>query len=254
MNTMTLQPFCNVNVDIRYAFYAKSPLTFILSSGYSIIDFEEPIQVALIEVLSKYNINWLQYIYPERSYKNSFQDLYISTGLFTLNEIHKWVQKQTKGPISLFGISFGGNISIELALEKEISTLIIVNAVFDYVQFRTKQLGEKAMRDWQNKLVTELPYENKSIPLGYRFIQEAENQSLEERAHNINCAVYAFQGDEDQIISPSHIQRLADSRNNWKAYIVDGADHAFNKEDAINNFIREIEPVIRSMSDSATSS
>lgn len=248
MPTTTLKPFCNTNIDIRYQFQPESPMTFIFSGGYGIFNFEEPVQVAFTELLSKYGINWVQYLYPERNPHNPFVDLYVSTGLLSLSEIYTWVKKQVHTPIGLFGISFGGNISIELALKEKLHSLIIINAVFDYVDFRTKQLGRGAMEAWRNTFVTTLAYQDKQLPVCYRFIQEAEQQQLEERAHNVTCDVYAFQGDSDPIISPKHIQKLAATTNNWHADVINGGDHIFNAKIAIDTFIHKIEPSIKFIS------
>jgi len=249
MQITTLKPFCNTNIDIRYQFQPGSPMTFIFSGGYGIFNFEEPVQIALIDLLSKYSINWVQYLYPERNPNNPFVDLYISTGLLSLSEIYAWVKKQVGTPIGLFGISFGGNISIELALKETLHSLIIINAVFDYVDFRNKQLGGDSMEAWRNTFVTTLLYQNKQLPVCYRFIQEAEKQELEQRAHNVNCDVYAFQGDSDPIISSKHIQELAATTCNWHATIINGGDHIFDEKLAIDTFIKEIEPFIKVISE-----
>jgi alpha/beta superfamily hydrolase len=249
MQTTTLKPFCNITIDLRYEFQPEAPMTFIFSSGYGIFNFEEPVQVALTELLSKYRINWVQFLYPERNQSNAFGDLYISTGLLSLSEVYAWVKKQASSPIGLFGISFGGNISIELALKETLHTLIIINAVFDYVDFRSKQIGADAMEAWQNTFVTKLSYQHKKLPLCYRFIQEAERQKLEERAKKVNCDVYAFQGDCDPIISPKHIQELSAQTSNWHAKIISGGDHVFDKKPIIDEFIKEIEPVIKLISE-----
>lgn len=247
MQITTLKPFGNIDIDVRYQFQLEAPMTFIFSSGYGIFNFEEPVQIALIELLSQYGINWVQYLYPERNPSNPFEDLYISTGLLSLSEVYRWVKKQVSGFIGLFGISFGGNISIELALKETLHTLIIINAVFDYVDFRNKQIGRDAMEAWQNTFVTKLAYQNKNLPICYRFIQEAEKQQLEERAYNVSCNVYAFQGDCDPIISPKHIQAIAAKKSNWHANVISGGDHVFDKKTSIDSFIKEIEPTIRSI-------
>lgn len=245
----TLNTFCNTCIDVKYEFYPEAPITFILSSGYAIADFEEPVQVAFTKLLSKFHINWLQYIFPERNSKNAFEDLYISTGVFTLNELYDWVKKQVSTPIGLFGISFGGNISIEFAAKGNVDALIIINVPFDYVDFRRKQLGDGVMNIWQKDLVTKLLYADKSLPLGYRFIQEAEAQRLKERTGNITCDVHAFQGENDSIIGIEDIVSLANRIPNWHAHIVQGADHTFNAENSINIFLEEIHPFIHSLAD-----
>jgi hypothetical protein len=248
MEDITLNTVCNIQIDIRCNLKGSAPVTFILSSGYSIEGFDEPIQVALIELLERYGVKWVQYIYPERNPKNSMEDLYISTGCYTLDEVYRWVKTQVKDSIGLFGISFGANISLELALRATVETLIIVNAVFDYVDFRTKQLGEDAISRWAKDLITKLPYQDKALPLGYRFIQEAMGQKLEERAAGLGCRVHAFQGDADNIISPQHILRLAGVATNWYPHVVVGADHPFNTQKAIDGFISTIQPIIKSLS------
>lgn len=250
MQIATLKSYCNCNIDLRYELRADAPMTFILNGGYGILNLEEPVQIAFTDLLNKYHINWVQYLYPERISSNSFDDLYVSTGILALSEIYRWVKKQANSPVGLFGISYGAMISIEFALIEAVATLIIINAVFDYVDYRSKQLGEEAIEAWKSNFVTKLPYHNKLLPLGYRFVQETENQDLEKRAASVDCHVYAFQGDADPIIRPTHIKRLEKSTNNWHANIIKDADHVFDQKSSIDIFIREIEPVIKILSES----
>ena len=47
MQTATLKPFCNINIDLRYQFQPEVPMTFIFSSGYGIFNFKGPVQVGV---------------------------------------------------------------------------------------------------------------------------------------------------------------------------------------------------------------
>jgi hypothetical protein len=248
MPITTLKSVCNLDIDLKYEIEPDAPFTFILSSGYSIDGFEEPIQVALVELLREHNCNWIQYVFPERNPKTQIDDLYISSGLFTLSEVYKWAKGMVENKIGLFGISFGGNISLELALREPVESVILVNSVFDYVDFRRKQLGEKAMLSWHNTLIARLHYPERTFALGYRFIQEAEQQNLAERALQIECPVHAFQGLQDPFINSEQLLAIQAQRSSWRAYLVRGADHSFDQRVAIDAFLSEIEPVIKSIS------
>src|SRR6266540_5876463 len=200
----------NIVTPVRHRPPESVPVTFILSSGYGNDQFHEAVQLAFIDLLDQYGIGWAQYVYTERCEENKFTDLYISTGVSTLSWMYEWVQQQrSSGSICLFGYSFGASITLEVALIKRVSAAVVVNAVFDYVDYRTHQLGADAMVSWRNDLITYLSYDGSPYPLGYRFIQEAEQQDLERRVGAIDCEVYAFQAKNDAINRPSHILALA---------------------------------------------
>jgi pimeloyl-ACP methyl ester carboxylesterase len=249
MRNDTLQLPGNIGTEVRYHLPEDSPWVFILSGGYGGSLRPEPVQLTFIDVLEKCGMGWLQYVYPERWEKNRFTDLYISTGISTLAWLYEWIRDRCRGSIGLFGYSFGANIALEMALAKPVDAVVLVNAVFDYVDYRTQQLGREAMRNWQEELVVTLPYAEASYSLGYRFIQEAEQQDLERRAAAIQCEVHAFQAENDAIIRPTHIRALAGASACWHANVVSGvhADHDFEHPTTLHSFAASIEPVLGSL-------
>jgi fermentation-respiration switch protein FrsA (DUF1100 family) len=216
----------------------------VLNSGYSIVGFDEPIQIALRTMLSKIGIGWIQFTFPERTEDSPVKDLYLSTGLLALKEVRRWASRRFSSALALFGISFGANIAIECALSSSVEFLLLVNTVFDYRAFREKQLGEQAFRDWERSGVTQIGYPNRKFPLGFRFIREADSQRLETRSLSIQCPVYAFQGTNDQFISVAHIERLATANPLWNAFLVPNTDHAFDKAEAVSFCVATIERLL----------
>ncbi len=233
METNSLFFTLNQTIDIREDIPKNPTMIVILSSGYSIIGFDEPIQVALGEWLSKKGIGWIQYTFPARNRNNTEKELYLSGGILSLMQLYDYAKDKYKTSIGLFGISFGGNISIEVALAKKIESLILVNPVFDYVDFRRKQLGDGKFDLWNKNRSIVLNYQSGNLPLSFHFIEECEKQDLERRAEGINCPVYAFQGEKDSIINPCHINKLSNIKDNWNAYTVPNADHGFTDIEAI---------------------
>jgi dienelactone hydrolase len=237
---------CNITTQVRYDIPRNSKSTFLLSSGYGNDQFNEAVQLAFIELLSEFGVGWVQYIYPERLARNGLGDLHLSTGVASLSRLHRWTVERSPGEVSLFGYSFGGNISLELALAEQVKHLVIVNAPFDYVAYRAGQVGDAAMQMWRETRLARLDYDGVQIPLGYRFIEEAALQDLERRAEAIPGIVHAFQAEYDAIIPARHILRLAENSARWTAKVVPGihADHSFEHPEALSFFIREIRPLI----------
>jgi dienelactone hydrolase len=235
----------NIVTPVQYDIPAGSPLTFILSSGYGDDQFREAVQLSFIDVLNDHGIGWVQYVYPERCQDNRFRDLYISSGTSTLSWLFEWVSDRSPS-IGLFGYSFGANITLEVALNKPVAEVVVVNAVFDYVSYRTRQMGSETIDKWRNDYVSYLSYGGAAFPLGYRFLLEAEQQDLERRAEAIECDVYAFQAENDAIIRTDHIARLASSSEHWHAHVVTGkeADHYFEHPKTLRSFVEMVRPSI----------
>ncbi|MEV1249105.1 hypothetical protein ACIBO2_28980 [Nonomuraea sp. NPDC050022] len=233
-------------VEIRFQIPDNALATFILSSGYGNDQFSEAVQLAFAGLLTKHGLGWVQYIYPERCQKNKFTDLYISSGITTLSWVFEWAKLRHSRQMHLFGYSFGGNISLELAMIKQIGAIVLVNPVLDYAAYRTEQLGAEAIREWETNQVTFLTYEKVRYPVGYRFMQEAEQQKLHTRATNIDCNIYAFQAENDAILKYSDIDSMALKSPRWHADLIPGerADHNFEDPESLRQFIQKVEPII----------
>jgi pimeloyl-ACP methyl ester carboxylesterase len=241
----------NVVTELRYEIPDDAPVTFILSSGYGNDQFREAAQQVFIELLESYGMGWVQYIYPERCRENRFTDLYISSGISTLSWIYEWLRQHSSSTICLFGYSFGANITLEVALAKSVAAVVVINTPFDYVSYRVQQLGIDAVRNWRNNYVTNLSYDNVPYPLGYRFVQEAEQQDLENRTLRIECEVHAFQAEHDAIISPSHILTLGENSRRWHPHVILGAqaDHNFEHPNSLSDFLEKVRPLVASLTD-----
>lgn len=247
MQTIAVTLPGNVEADVRYNLPSNAPGVCILSSGYGDDQFHEAVQLTLIDQLDAVGMAWVQYVYPERCSRNRFTDLYISTGIATLTWVMKWTDDLTNGlPCTLFGYSFGANISIEVALQSRVARLILVNTVFDYVDYREKQLGGEAISSWRRSQVAYLEYGNREYPLGLRFLQEAEQQDLAQRASDLDCDVYAFQAESDARLDPATIRELAKRSPRWHAWVIPGpdADHVLEDPAALRAFSSLAQPIV----------
>lgn len=244
MNVEAFTTYCGLRIDLNYHANANSPVHVIFNSGYSILGFDEPIQIALRSLFSNLGFSWIQYTFPERTLGSPVEDLYLSTGLLALLEVHRWASLKFSSRPAMFGISFGANIAIEHALANTTEFLVLVNTVFDYRRFRERQLGDEAFKDWERTGMTTIIYAQKQFPLGFRFIREADAQNLEHRAQNLKCPVYAFQGMQDPFISVDHIERIAAVNSRWNTFLIPGADHAFDKKDSIESCVDTVKAIL----------
>ena len=209
----------------------------VLSSGYGRFGHDEPIQLALIDALEETRVGWIQYQYAERNAHSQTTDLLISSGLHALRPTCRWARGQVTGAVGLFGISFGANISLEAAPLERPAVVLVVNPVFDYVDYRTQQLGETAMQRWADTGVTSISYDQ-DVRSYHRFMEEARHQDLMHRCRDIACKVVACQGEADPILGTRHLERLAAVCPQAQVHVIPGADHAYHDPYAIHQFMK----------------
>lgn len=211
----------------------------IMSSGFSIVDHDEPVQTVLREAMLKNDVAVIQYLFPERQENSPTQDLTIISGCRSLAATRNWVREQFGDiPELLWGISFGGNVSIEESIRDQPYGLIVLNAVFDYFSFRLSQVGRAQIDAWRQRGSIRIPYSQGPMTSYYRFIEEAVSQRLEHRVNTISCPVHAAQGAADSIISPSHIMQWSATNSCVESIVIEGADHVFADKHAIERYVR----------------
>jgi pimeloyl-ACP methyl ester carboxylesterase len=225
-----------LELAIRSSLVEKRPC-MVLSSGYGRFGYDEPIQLALIDALEEIGVGWIQYEYVERNANNPTTDLLISSGLHALRAACGWARARVTGPIGLFGISFGANISLEAALVDRPAIVLVVNPVFDYVEYRRQQLGLSAMERWAEAGATVITYDQ-DVRSYHRFIEEARHQDLLYRCRHIACKVVACQGEADPILGTRYLERFATACPQAQVHVIPGADHAYHDPDAIRHFVR----------------
>lgn len=216
-----------MHVSVRSRLQIHRPYV-VFSSGYGRFGFDEPLQLGVIRILERLGIGWVQYEYPERSSHGGMTDLLISSGLNALRSVCRWSRAEVRAPLGLFGISFGGNISLEAALLEDPSIVFVVNPVFDYVEYRKQQLGDAQMLQWARDGVTAIQYE-RTVQSYYRFVDEARHQALMERVRDVPCRVIACQGSADPILGTRYLEDLARACPRAATYVIDGADHAMHE-------------------------
>jgi pimeloyl-ACP methyl ester carboxylesterase len=234
----------NLRLDLQSSVRLGRP-SVVLSSGYGIFGFGEPLQVALTARLDELDIGWVQYTYPERNAKNRITDLLISSGAGALLGVYDWLRSRGPSEIGMFGISFGANVTLEVALQRDPKLIMLVNPVFDYVDYRTKQLGEDAMARWGRDGRITIDYESAEVVSYYRFIEEARDQDLLRRCASINADVIACQGDADPILTAANVRTLANCSPRFSSVIAPGADHVFTSEAAVSCFLDAVDVRLR---------
>lgn len=236
----TLSIGCNLVFDVRFHLNQKNRPIVILSSGYAPGSFDDPLPVALINLFESSNLSWAQYIYPERDERNGVKDLLISSGLSALKAVCEWAKRNGFKEIAFYGVSFGANITLEIALLEPATFVILVNPVFNYYDYRCKQLGEKMMNDWQENGVIDIHYKESTVKTYYRFIEEAINQDLFNRAVSIETKVLAMQGAKDERLSVNDINVLGRKAKSWYPVILPQGEHSIRDLETIKLITHEI--------------
>lgn len=227
IQNMTISPD-DVAISVRHHLTHKERPTVIMSSGFGTSSLDKPLPLALIDVFINRRINWIQYIYPERLPQATSRDLTISSGLNTLRSIHKWLGAQGYKCVALYGNSFGGNISLELAIQETIAFSIVTNPVFDFFNYRLKQLGVDALKQWKKKGSILIEYPLGTEYTSYSFIEEALQQNLFARCLSIQTRTLAFQGEKDDILTTFDIERLEKEVDIFEAHALPNAGHTIS--------------------------
>lgn len=239
---------CRAEVNVRSNLVPGRPC-MILSSGYGIFGFEEPVQVALIRTLETFAIGWAQYEYVERNPSNATTDLLISSGINALDSVRRWVVSHEVGQLGLFGISFGANITMEVGLLASTDLMLLVNPVFDYVDYRQRQLGSETMRSWEKDAVVSLPYE-REVKSYFRFIEEARHQDLLARIRSLSGRIIVCQGSADTILGRRYLKRVEKTVPHAEIHVIPHADHPFFDTSAIGAFLEIVRPALQEWSGS----
>jgi pimeloyl-ACP methyl ester carboxylesterase len=162
-----------------------------------------------------------------------------------LEKVFKHLNNLGYYKIGLFGISFGGNISIELALRYKIDLLILINPVIDYFYFRKKQLNTNEFEKLnQNKEIT-IEYTDGKVRFSYDFILEAIQQDLKNRINILKGKILLFQSENDEFNDLLLLKEITNSVPYMNYFIVPNSSHSFKEEDAIQFFIEKVKKFIQ---------
>ena len=231
-----------LQIDVRYRLtWPKRPVV-IYSVGYGTALYDGEPHNTIVETCDRHEINIVQYLYPERIHEPVTTDLLISSGYASLNHVYDWVVAQDYADIWLFGMSFGGNISCEFALNagKRVRRLMLVNPITDYIEYRQNQLGEAAITAWQDTGTIVLDYNEGRFRSSSRFLDEARRQTLRERLAQMSNPVTIFQGAKDPCISVDSVMSIAARNPNISVRVLQDADHGVS--DAVS--IRQLRQIL----------
>lgn len=235
---------CGISFPLRYKVIDTNRGVIILSSGFGINHFEEPVIAASRSAIEKAGGNWIQYIYPERVAANHIEDMTILGGVHSLRNVLRLARSLASSKIGLLGISYGASISLEVSMLETISSVVALNTPFDYTHYRRTQLGEEAFKRWESDGIVRLHYPPGSQRSSFRFLQEAQRQSLLSRCTNIGIPTLLAQGDKDPIIPSDFISYVSNRNPLVHSFLIRNADHVFDDRESINTFLSSAIPFL----------
>jgi pimeloyl-ACP methyl ester carboxylesterase len=233
---------CQIYMPVRALVDSEHRGVVVLSSGYGIDNFDEPIIVSVRDALEEAGFGWLQYVYPERVPENGIEDMTVMGGVHLFNYLLQFIERRFTGVVGFFGISYGANVSIEASFLHKPSVLVAVNCPFDYARYREVQVGRARFEEWERTGVLELDYAGRRQRSSFRFLQEVRHQQLLERASMISTPTLLVQGGRDDIIPTDYVMHLSKQSHNIKHYIVSDADHVFADEECISKLVEVVVP------------
>lgn len=224
---------CNLSIRIRFRLGNPTRPVVVMSSGYGPSSFDKPLPLALIDVFSQQGLNWVQYVYPERDPLNPINDLLLSGAIASLRAVLWWLRSTGYSSVALYGNSFGANISMETALLEPIEFVVLSNPVLDFVEYRERQLGSQKFQEWETNGFVTIDYERGPARASFRFIEEARHQDFVQRCSTVHCPVIAFQGEQDNILSPKECIRFANGLPNGRVILLPQGEHTIRDANSL---------------------
>lgn len=144
------------------------------------------------------------------------------TNLTLTRQINQTVANFDKSdiPITLIGSSFGGLTSVWIA-EKypQVQRLVLLAPAFNFVNYWSKQLGEKQIKQWQESGFLSVYHygQDKLLSLSYRFYEDINQyqESLLQRRiptliiHGINDETIPIQASIDYARQHPHVELIS---------------------------------------------
>ena len=123
-------------------------------------------------------------------------------------------------PITLIGSSFGGLTSVWIAEKySQVQRLVLLAPAFNFVDYWTRQLGEKQIKEWQESGFLEVYHygQDTLLPLSYRFyddIIQYQEYLLQRKIstliiHGINDETIPIQASIDYAQQHPHVQLIS---------------------------------------------
>jgi len=239
----TIDIGCNIHIEYESLIQNRSSQTFVLSNGFGAFGLNEPLFKGIKQKLEQYGCNYIHYLYPERQRERALFDLTISNGINYLCRVIDFLDSLNLKDYVLFGSSFGANISLEVGIQRNVSSLILVNPVIDYTKYRKMQIGKANYEEWILKGTFSFNYNETLVPLSFRFIQESKSQNLKDRISKIKSPIIAFQGLGDTILNYSDLKMVLEPNAKNQVYKLNSG-HKIIDDKSINEIFNVIKKTL----------
>lgn len=182
--------------------------------------------VKLQEELSKNKISSFAFDFSDTGESEcKKEDLTVSAGIDDLKSVIKYLKKMGFQNFALSGSSFGGSVVLNYATQdKNIKAIALKAPVSDYFSINVSR---------GSKLRT------------IRFIEDAKQYTIYDKASKIRCHVLIFHGDQDDVVPVGQSKKTCELIKNCHLEIIKGADHQLADHDArtklINDFVKFFE-------------
>lgn len=202
----------------------------IMCHGFSSSKDSRSINI-LSEVLTKNNILCISFDFPEHGENHAKPEYFtIKNCLADLESVINYTKnKYPNLPISIFGISFGGFISLSKAIKNDTNfkrRIFRAPAIDMEMVFKNVLLKEDFSEFIKNKIglagfdgKTKLPLE---------FYEEVKNINLTNQKSNLDGLI--FMGDSDTVVDINCINNFISNNPNFQLKIIKNAGHRFSDE------------------------
>jgi pimeloyl-ACP methyl ester carboxylesterase len=174
--------------------------------------------------------------------EGAFGDLTIARGLETatlcLNDI-----KQTRPDhkIIVTGGSFGGLVAMHLArdFKEDVSALILRAPVSDWHDLWHREVPSEKMMVWKRDgSFTDIMPNGQEVTFGTDLYEEMNMSKAvyDQIAPAISIPTLIVHGDRDEMVPLSHTEKLHCALSQSELVILNGADHAFSREDDVLHY------------------
>lgn len=135
-----------------------------------------------------------------------------------------WVDKTR---IALLGSSFSGNaMLLYAATDSQLKAIAMKSPITNYAEVRERQLGKDRIKEWRTKGYIEVPG---GVTSKYEFYEDALRIDTYTAIEMIKAPILVVQGDQDEDIPMTHVERLKKvlNFNKDRLEIIHGADHGY---------------------------
>lgn len=217
----------------------------VLSGGFGVRYFDEPIHLAMLPLLESTAVGWVQYAYNEWNTDGVAVAPRIESSAQILEDVLDRVSRHGPPRLVSFGISYGANIAAEVSLRRHVDLLVLVNPILDYPAYRGRQLGEERLKAWESSGSIVLDYHRGRLVSTFEFMREARRQHLLARLRSAPTPMVLFQGDRDALLSPEGLRSQVAGFDDVELRVVPGADHRFADPAALGSFVDALRSVIK---------